>query len=86
MWSAIVEATHATLAAVRAVPPIDAVAVTSQYMSTIPIAADGTPTGPCILWMDTRGAAHNLSLLNDESFMLFVERFLKADVLSKIGR
>jgi xylulokinase len=32
------------------------------------------PTGPCILWMDTRGAEHNLSLLTDESFGLFVER------------
>ena len=74
MWSAIVEATRATLAAVDSMPPIAAVAVTSQYMSTIPVAADGTPTGPCILWMDTRGADHNLTLLNDESFMLFVER------------
>ena len=63
-----------TLAAVRPLPPIVAVAVTSQYMSTIPVAADGTPTGPCILWMDTRGAAHNLTLLNDDSFMLFLER------------
>jgi xylulokinase len=32
------------------------------------------PTGPCVLWMDTRGADHNLTLLTDESFMLFVER------------
>ena len=32
------------------------------------------PTGPCVLWMDTRGAEHNLTLLTDESFMLFVER------------
>jgi xylulokinase len=74
MWSAVVAATHDTLAAVQPAPPIVAVAVTSQYMSTIPIAADGTPTGPCILWMDSRGAAHNLTLLNDESFMLFIER------------
>jgi xylulokinase len=74
MWSAVVAATHETLAAVRPTPPIVAVAVTSQYMSTVPVAADGTPTGPCILWMDTRGAAHNLTLLNDESFMLFLQR------------
>ena len=32
------------------------------------------PTGPCVLWMDTRGAEHNRSLLTDESFVLFVER------------
>ena len=75
MWSAIVAATRAALDAVPAPrPPIGAVAVTSQYMSTVPVAADGTPTGPCILWMDTRGADHNLSLLTDDAFMLFVER------------
>lgn len=75
MWLAIVTAARAALSAAPSpLPPIGAVAVTSQYMSTIPVAADGTPTGPCILWMDTRGGEHNLSLLTDESFMLFVER------------
>ncbi len=75
MWTAIVAATRGALAAARApLPPIGAVAVTSQYMSMVPVAADGRPTGPCILWMDTRGAAHNLTLLTDDSFMLFVER------------
>lgn len=74
MWSAIVAATRAALAALAPVPPIVAVAVTSQYMSTIPVGADGTPTGPCVLWMDTRGGEHNLSLLTDETFGLFVER------------
>jgi xylulokinase len=74
MWSAVVAAAHDALAAVRPLPRIAAVAVTSQYMSTIPVAADGTPTGPCILWMDSRGAAHNRTLLNNESFMLFLGR------------
>lgn len=74
MWTAIVHATHEVLDAVAHAPSIVAIAVTSQYMSTVPVAADGTPTGPCILWMDTRGAAHNLTLLTDESFMLFLER------------
>lgn len=74
MWSAIVGATRATLDAARPTPPILAVAVTSQYMSVVPVAADGTPTGPCVLWMDTRGADHNLSLLTDQSFALFTER------------
>ena len=74
MWRAIVEATRATLEASRPTPPIVAVAVTSQYMSQIPVAADGMPTGPCILWMDTRGAQHNRTLLNEETFALFVER------------
>ena len=74
MWRAIVDAAREVLAAVQPGPPIVAVAVTSQYMSTIPVASDGRPTGPCILWMDTRGAAHNLTLLTDDSFMLFLER------------
>ena len=75
MWTAIVAATHATMdIAARPLPPIVAVAVTSQYMSTVPVAANGMPTGPCVLWMDTRGADHNLSLLTDETFALFVER------------
>jgi xylulokinase len=74
MWSAVVAACHDTLAAVAPLPRIVAVAVTSQYMSTVPVTADGLPTGPCILWMDTRGAAHNLTLLTDESFMLFLDR------------
>lgn len=74
MWSAVVAACRDTLSAVNPLPRISAVAVTSQYMSTVPVTADGLPTGPCILWMDTRGAAHNLTLLNDESFMLFLDR------------
>ena len=75
MWTAIVAATRGALAeAPSPLPPIAAVAITSQYMSTVPVGADGHPTGPCILWMDTRGAAHNLTLLADDSFMLFVER------------
>ena len=38
MWSAIVEATRATLDELSPRPPIAAMAVTSQYMSTIPVA------------------------------------------------
>lgn len=74
MWSAIVTACRLVLEAVHPTPPIAAVAVTSQYMSLVPVAADGMPTGPCILWMDTRGSDHNVGLLDDETFMLFAER------------
>ena len=55
MWDAVVATACDALGALDPVPPVLAVAVTSQYMSTIPVAADGTPTGPCVLWMDTRG-------------------------------
>jgi xylulokinase len=74
MWDAVVAAARDVLAAVVPLPSIVAVAVTSQYMSTVPVAADGTPTGPCVLWMDTRGAANNRTLLNATSVPLFLER------------
>jgi xylulokinase len=74
MWAAVVMATRRTLGIAPPHAPIVAVAVTSQYMSIVPVRADGTPTGPCIMWMDTRGAANNLALLNDDSFMLFLDR------------
>ena len=73
MWSAVVAATRALLTEVDAPAP-SAIAVTSQYMSTVPIDASGRPTGPCILWMDHRGAAHSRSLLDRDSYALFVER------------
>lgn len=74
MWSATVTAVRRALAAAHPRPRLVGVAVTSQYFSTVPVGAGGLPTGPCVLWMDTRGAAHNLTLLNDDTFMLFVER------------
>lgn len=75
MWAATVRACRRTLAAWGGDPAqLEAVAVTSQYMSTVPVAADGTPTGPCIMWMDGRGGPDNLALLDDESFPLWVER------------
>lgn len=35
------------------------VAVTSQYMSTVPITAAGRPCAPAIIWMDRRGKRHH---------------------------
>ena len=34
---------------------VKAVAVTGQYASTVPVDANGIPTGPCLMWLDTRG-------------------------------
>jgi xylulokinase len=34
---------------------VKAVAVTGQYASTVPVDANGEPTGPCLMWLDTRG-------------------------------
>jgi len=35
-----------------------AVACTGQWASTIPVDAAGEPVGPCLMWLDTRGAEH----------------------------
>lgn len=77
MWSSVVAATRDVLGRAGVndgTARFAAVAVTSQYMSTIPVSADGMPTGPCVLWMDTRGAAHNRTLLNDATIALCIER------------
>ncbi len=38
---------------------VRAVAVTGQYASTVPVDAHGLPTGPCLMWMDTRGREYS---------------------------
>ena len=39
------------------------VSVTGQWASTVPVGADGRPTGPCVMWMDTRGARYSRRVL-----------------------
>ena len=39
------------------------VAASAQYSSIVPVAADGTPVGPMITWMDHRGSPKRLSRL-----------------------
>ncbi|MCU1400782.1 MAG: family of carbohydrate kinase, N-terminal domain protein, partial [Acidimicrobiales bacterium] len=46
---------------------IDLVAVTSQYSSTVAVAADGTPLANAVLWMDQRGRRHNPALDPDHA-------------------
>jgi xylulokinase len=38
---------------------VKAVAVTGQYASTVPVDANGLPTGPCLMWLDTRGRPYS---------------------------
>ncbi|MEB3034425.1 xylulokinase [[Mycobacterium] nativiensis] len=35
------------------------VSITGQWASTVPVDAAGRPVGPCVMWMDTRGAPHS---------------------------
>ncbi len=58
-WQLIREAARAVLGSGEVDPrQVAAVSVTGQWASTVPVAADGTPAGPCIMWMDTRGGPH----------------------------
>jgi xylulokinase len=55
-WSLIVQSTKRLMGR----PDVEksrvkAVAVTGQYGSTVPVDANGVPTGPCLTWLDTRG-------------------------------
>jgi xylulokinase len=59
-WSIIGDATRRLVR----LPGIDAhrvkaVAVTGQWASTVPVDANGLPTGPCLTWLDTRGAHYS---------------------------
>jgi xylulokinase len=58
-WRLIRDAARAALRS-GAVRPEQVVVVTTtgQWASTVPVAADGTPVGPCVMWMDTRGGRH----------------------------
>jgi xylulokinase len=58
-WRLISEASKAAVGS-GAVRPgqIAAVSVTGQWASTVPVTVDGVPVGPCLLWMDSRGAPH----------------------------
>lgn len=53
-WALIVEGARRLLEPERA-RRVRAIGVTGQYGSTVPVDADGLPTGPCLTWMDTRG-------------------------------
>jgi xylulokinase len=55
-WTIILGATRRLLANVDGTARnVRAVTVTGQYASTVPVDANGEPTGPCVTWLDTRG-------------------------------
>ena len=59
-WSLVREATKRLLHGEGVVASrVRAVAVTGQYASTVPVDANGLPTGSCLTWLDTRGATHS---------------------------
>jgi xylulokinase len=54
-WDVLREAAREAIAASGVDPAaLHAVAITGQWASTVPVGADGTPSGPVLLWADTR--------------------------------
>lgn len=64
-WSAICAAAKEALtdAAARLghdpAPGVAAVCFSAQWGGTVPVAADGTPTHPAVIWMDARGGPYS---------------------------
>lgn len=64
-WSAICAATAQALADTAArlghdpAPRVAAVCFSAQWGGTVPVAADGAPTHPAVIWMDARGAPYS---------------------------
>ncbi|MDE3082089.1 MAG: carbohydrate kinase [Acidobacteriota bacterium] len=57
-WWDLVRAAAARLTGAHPRGRVVGVAVTGQYASTVPVDANGVPTGPCLTWLDTRGGPH----------------------------
>ncbi|MEZ0381621.1 FGGY-family carbohydrate kinase [Mycobacterium sp. pW045] len=59
-WAIIRDATRRGLAdsGVRG-DQVTGVSITGQWASTVAVDADGRPVGPCVMWMDTRGAPYS---------------------------
>ena len=79
IWEAVLEGVAACVAEVAPAPagpaPTVAIGVASQYSSTVPVRADGSPAGPVLMWRDRRGtdACHRL-FRTPGMFELWVER------------
>ncbi len=56
-WDAVMASASSVLAQVPR-ERVLAVSCTGQWASTIPVDRVGAPVGPCLMWLDTRGAEH----------------------------
>jgi xylulokinase len=62
-WQTICDAARRILRDDVEAHDVVAVAVTGQWSSTVPVGADGVPTGPCVMWFDSRGGPHTRRLI-----------------------
>lgn len=59
-WNAVTATVKELLAdQPAAAARIKALCFSSQWGGVVPVAADGTPTHPAVIWMDARGARHS---------------------------
>jgi xylulokinase len=56
-WDAVLRLARSVLGQVPR-ELVAAVSCTGQWASTVPVDAAGEPVGPCLMWLDTRGAEH----------------------------
>jgi xylulokinase len=57
-WALVAESTRRGVASGAFDPArVEAIGLTGQWASTVPVDADGEPVGPSLLWMDARGGA-----------------------------
>ena len=55
-WAGLSEGVRAVIESKKVLPgDLVAVGITGQWGSTVPVDAEGTPAGDCLLWSDTRG-------------------------------
>ena len=73
-WRSLVDAGREAVVSSGVGGDIVAVTCTSQYMSIVPVAADGTPVGPVIMWMDHRGGAATRHLRTRDHIGVWLER------------
>jgi xylulokinase len=77
LWAAVVGATREVVAAApTAAADVAHIGIDSQYSSTVPVDADGTPVAPLVMYLDMRGTDHCFEIMarDPESFMTFTER------------
>ncbi len=74
-WRQITSATREVMELGHVAPSdIAAITCTSQYMSVVPVAVDGVPVGPVIMWLDGRAAERTRHLRRRENIVVWLER------------
>jgi xylulokinase len=62
-WTIIAGSSRRLIASLESPARVRAIAVTGMYACTVPVDANGRPCGPCLTWLDTRGAKYARKVL-----------------------